>query len=172
VNSWLQENLVCPRDHSNLLLNEEGLVCAFGHIYPVIDGIPIMLLEEAKPTHGECSRTLELVSTDKAFYQGSEELDRQDTVDAYVQQIVGGTCGHMYRPLIGKLSRYPIPEIRLPQGSGQILLDIGCNWGRWCISAARKGYSCVGIDPSLRAIRAACRVARQLGVSVSYIVAD
>jgi SAM-dependent methyltransferase len=52
------------------------------------------------------------------------------------------------------------------------LLEIGCNWGRWCLAAARRGYRVVGIDPSLEAIAAARRVARQLGVEATYLVAD
>jgi ubiquinone/menaquinone biosynthesis C-methylase UbiE len=36
-------------------------------------------------------------------------------------------------------------------------LDIGCSWGRWSISAARRGWHVIGIDPSLGAIMAARR---------------
>ena len=43
----------------------------------------------------------------------------------------------------------------LPRGP---LLDIGCSWGRWSLAAARKGYSVVGIDPSLGAVMAARRI--------------
>jgi len=53
-----------------------------------------------------------------------------------------------------------------------LLLDIGCNWGRWSISAARAGYRAVGVDPSFEAIVAARRIARQLGAQTRYVVAD
>jgi SAM-dependent methyltransferase len=53
-----------------------------------------------------------------------------------------------------------------------LFLEIGSNWGRWCIAAAQRGYRVVGIDPSLRSILAARRVARQLGVPALYLVAD
>ncbi len=78
----------------------------------------------------------------------------------------------MYRSLIGKLPRYPIPELRLPPGHGEYFLDIGCNWGRWSISAARAGYNPVGIDVAFNSIVAARRIARQLGVSAYYLAAD
>lgn len=78
----------------------------------------------------------------------------------------------MYKGLAGKLRRYPIPELRLPEAPGQYLLDLGCNWGRWSVAAARKGYRVFGIDPSLEAALAARRVAAQCGVSPTYIVAD
>ena len=57
--------------------------------------------------------------------------------------------------------------------NGELLLDIGCNWGRWTIAAAQRGYRPIGIDPSFEAIVAARRIARQLGVDdARYVVAD
>jgi 2-polyprenyl-3-methyl-5-hydroxy-6-metoxy-1,4-benzoquinol methylase len=171
MDKWIEEHLVCPRDYKNLKARDNVLVCSAGHTYPYIDGIPIMLLKEAKPTHGEYYKTFEQLITDRSLYPIDDEINR-DAVDPYVQKVVAATCGIMFKPLINKLSRYPIPELPLPQSSGQYFLDIGCNWGRWCIAAARKGYIPIGIDPSLDAIRAARRVAKQLGVSVNYLVAD
>jgi SAM-dependent methyltransferase len=78
----------------------------------------------------------------------------------------------MYRHLIGSLDRYPIPDMPLPAGEGRTLLDVGCSWGRWTIAAARRGYTAVGIDPSLGAVMAARRAAAQLGVDTHYVVGD
>ena len=78
----------------------------------------------------------------------------------------------MYRHLIGKLDRYPIPDIPMPPGLGRRLLDVGCSWGRWSLAASAAGYDTVGIDPSLGAVMAARRVARQLGSSNRYLVGD
>lgn len=93
-------------------------------------------------------------------------------IDPVVQFMVAATNGILYEPLLGQLRDVPIPDLRLPHGSGQTLLDIGCNWGRWSIAAARKGYDVVGIDPSLGAIMAAKRTSASLGLKVRYIVAD
>jgi SAM-dependent methyltransferase len=93
-------------------------------------------------------------------------------VDPYVQTAVAGTNGLMYVSLVGRLSEYPIPTLNLPPAAGATLLDIGCNWGRWCIAAGRLGYSPVGIDPSLEAVQAARRVAAQLGVPARFVVGD
>ena len=94
-------------------------------------------------------------------------------IDPFVQDMIAGTNGLMYRPLIGRLDRYPVPKFPLPKCAGKFCLDIGSSWGRWSIAAAQEGYSVIGMDPSLEAIKAARRVARQLGVSrVFYIVAD
>jgi SAM-dependent methyltransferase len=74
--------------------------------------------------------------------------------------------------MIGKLRSYPIPELRLPAGEGKTFLDLGCNWGRWSIAAARKGYAVIGVDPSLGAVMAARRVAERLGLPIRHVVAD
>jgi ubiquinone/menaquinone biosynthesis C-methylase UbiE len=60
----------------------------------------------------------------------------------------------------------------MPSGNGASFLEIGCSWRRWSTAAARAGYRLVGIDPSLKGIRAAQRVARQLGIEAIYLVAD
>jgi SAM-dependent methyltransferase len=62
--------------------------------------------------------------------------------------------------------------LRLPDGDGKLLLDVGCSWGRWCVAAARKNYHVVGIDPSLGAVLAAKRVANQLGLNIRFVVGD
>jgi SAM-dependent methyltransferase len=70
------------------------------------------------------------------------------------------------------LPEYPIPELRLPAGGRRTFLEVGCNWGRWCVAAARRGYVPTGIDPSLKGVQAARRVAEQLGVEAEYVVGD
>src|SRR5207249_4829005 len=93
-------------------------------------------------------------------------------IDPVVAYLVAATNGLMYRHLVGTLSSYPIPEIRLSPGNGRRFLDVGCGWGRWCVAANAKGFEAIGIDPSLGAVMAARRVARHLGVSIQYVVAD
>ena len=93
-------------------------------------------------------------------------------VDPVVAFLIAATSGNTYKHLVGRLDGYPIPELRLQNARGKRFLDLGCNWGRWCIAAARKGYEVVGIDPSQGAIMAARRVARQLDLPIRYIVGD
>lgn len=171
MNDWFEKNLVCPRDHQPLALRG-NLVCAFGHEYPYVDGIPVMLMAEERPTHGACVDSIHQAACGSGLHDPDDATENRVGVDPYVQGAIAGTCGYMYAPLMGQLSRYPIPQIRLPAGCGQVLLDIGCNWGRWSISAARAGYKVVGIDPSLDAIRAAYKVAKQCEVSALFIVGD
>jgi SAM-dependent methyltransferase len=89
-----------------------------------------------------------------------------------VQEVIGATCGRLYEHLIAELPEYPIPELRLPPGDGRRFLEVGSNWGRWCVAAARRGYAPTGIDPSLKGVQAARRVAEQLGVDAEYVVGD
>jgi SAM-dependent methyltransferase len=146
-------------------------LCENGHGYAVIEGIPILLVSETAQTHIEGSRAL-------ALAEGREPMNlpqfkiAADEVDPFVKNVIGATNGALYQHLVGNLNEYPIPELRLPGGDDKLFLEIGCNWGRWCIAAARLGYRCVGIDPSLKAIRAARRVARQIGIDAYYVVAD
>ena len=189
MDQWLQDNLVCPRDHLGLTLQEGKLACAQGHRYPVVDGIPVMLLDEVEQTLWVASASLERARSDSGE-ESRESIPFADTlgiddderdqlqrlprlpVDPVVQMSVAKTCGRLYAPVIGQLARYPIPELRLPPSHGERFLDIGCNWGRWSIAAARLGYDVVGIDPSLGAVMTARRICGQLGLECRFVVAD
>jgi len=49
IDERLLKILVCPQCHGELLLKSDRLVCqGCGLRYPVRDGIPIMLIEEAE----------------------------------------------------------------------------------------------------------------------------
>jgi SAM-dependent methyltransferase len=89
-----------------------------------------------------------------------------------VQQEIVKTNGILYRGTEGGLARYPIPNFPLPAGRGRKLLDIGCNWGRWCVAASRNGFEAIGIDPSLTAVQAAYRASRQLATTPEFVVGD
>jgi len=149
-------DLVCPRDRTAL---RDG-ACEQGHEYEVVDGIPVLLVDEDEPTHAACGRIEQLPPPPK------------DGVDPFVQEVIGATCGRLYEHLIADLPEYPIPELRLPPGGRRTFLEVGSNWGRWCVAAARRGYVPTGIDPSLKGVQAARRVAEQLGVDAEYVVGD
>ena len=176
MNEWLRKNLVCPRDKQELKTDGNNLVCHENHVYPVVDDIPVMLVEEVEHIHNYITETLEKVAEIQT--SGTNEISSDngnissDAVDEYVQSEIFRTCGNLYVPLSQKLPRYPIPEFRLPRGNGERLLDVGCNWGRWTIAAAQNDYQPVGIDPSLEAVSAARRVSKQLGVETDFVVGD
>jgi len=167
----LASALVCPRDHSSLEARGRALHCAAGHRYPVLDEIPIMLLDDREQTQWVADDALRQAAQAESDSSGDRVLAPGE-VDDYVVHEITATGGFFYRPLAGSLSAYPIPVLRLPPAPGARLLDLGCNWGRWCIAAARLGYTPFGIDPSLDGIRAARRVARQLHIDAHYVVGD
>ena len=161
LDEWLEKHLVCPRDRKHVEKDGDNLRCPAGHEYPIIDGIPVLRIDGVpRIRHNVTS----LVGDDES----------PDKIDPYVQHIIAATNGLLYLPMVNRLETYPIPSLPLPAAPRPDLrfLDIGCNWGRWCISSARGGYVPVGIDHRLDALQAARRVAQQLGVSASYVVAD
>ena len=182
---------MCPRNLSPLKVKGGHLVSSDNYEYPIIDGVPVMLLEESIPTIALARESLARAkgaTVDRRAPElyleslGISEEEKAElaeffksahgVIDPAVSFIVGATNGILYKHLIGKLNHYPIPDLRLPISRNEMFLDIGCNWGRWCIAAEQKGCHCIGIDPSLGAIMAARRVARQLGLSPKYVVAD
>lgn len=150
--------LVCPRDHADLVREADALVCPDGHRYPIADDVPLLLIGDVEGTHRSCRQSLE------------DPVLRD--MDLFIKWAIASTCGNLYKHLIGTLPSYPIPAIRLPPGDGRDFLEVGCNWGRWCVSAARRGYRAVGIDSSFDGVRAARHVANDLGVDAQYLVGD
>lgn len=193
IDPWYLKNLVCPVDKTALEYKNNLLVSASGREYPVVSGVPVMLVEGVDQTIALANASLERArGSEHVIDKRAEEyfleslgisenekqgivklLESQDLkVDPVVQFIIGATSGYAYKDMIGKVNEYPIPELRLPEGNGKSLLDIGCNWGRWSIAASRKGYDVIGLDPSLGAAMSAKRVAGQLGLSIRFIVGD
>jgi SAM-dependent methyltransferase/uncharacterized protein YbaR (Trm112 family) len=171
VGPRLWDLLVCPRDKEALQREGTSLICRQGHRYAVIDDVPVLLVSEAEQTHIEGTRALAVAELADASSLPKFEV-KPGEIDPFVRNAIGATNGGLYQHLVGNLKEYPIPRLRLPPGDGRLLLEVGCNWGRWCIAAARAGFRPIGIDPSLKAIRAANRVARQLGIKAEYAVAD
>ena len=141
-------------------------------------GMGEVLLRGAKDRQGMDDRMpnfyLDSLGICEEAKNGITRLAREGSskVDPVVSYIIAATNGNMYKHLVGKLESYPIPNLRLPKGDGHSFLDIGCSWGRWSIAAARKGYTVIGIDPSMGRIMSARRVSHSLGVPIKYLVAD
>ena len=139
-------SVACPRDRLPLEKDEDSLVCGGGHRYPVVDGLPILVPDDATPTQPGYWAT-EAQIAEVLASAAAEVTDETAGVDPYVKRLLVGTNGNLYRRLAEKsVERYPIPHLPLPPGDGRVLLDIGCNWGRWSIAAARAGST-----PSRRA---------------------
>jgi SAM-dependent methyltransferase/uncharacterized protein YbaR (Trm112 family) len=190
IDPWFAENLVCPVDHRPLRAGAGELLCADGHRYQVVDDVPVMLRADVPQTIGLADASLRRAAgqghdprAPELYLEslGISETEKAEmlqlaagkgAIDPVVAYLIAATNGLMYRHLIGRLDRYPIPGIPVPPGHGRRLLDVGCSWGRWSLAASAAGYDTVGIDPSLGAVMAARRVARQLGSANRYVVGD
>jgi SAM-dependent methyltransferase/uncharacterized protein YbaR (Trm112 family) len=187
LDATLLNVLACPRDHLDLHLKDGELACAQGHRYAIVDGIPIFLLAEKEQTIGIAQASLQ-AATSRAGWplyldtlglaehekRGVERdwAEGRKTIDPAISHLIGATSGFGYVDLIGNLQSYPIPDIPVADGAGERLLDIGCNWGRWSVSAARKGWRVLGIDPSLGAVLAAQRAASSQGLDLAFVCGD
>lgn len=194
IDEWYLKNLVCPIDSTALSFVDGHLVSANGRRYPVVDGIPVLLVRGEKQTIGVAQdsidraeggfeltdlRAPELYAETLGISRDEKEqlldlyMNARTHIDPVAMMMIGATCGHAYKDLVGRLQQYPIPSISLsPRKPGDLLLDVGCNWGRWSISAAKKGFSVVGVDPSLGAIMAARRIAKEFHFDTKVLVAD
>jgi SAM-dependent methyltransferase len=191
IPSWLRALLRCPADGAELAEREQLLVCPKGHEFGVVDGVPVMLTESDDETlwvrsaslaaarqvrHGSRASSDLFVDTigctPDVRARLSSEPHGLSTVDPVASSLVLATNGLLYKNLVGKLTRAPIPILSLPEGAGRILLDVGCSWGRWSIAGAQQGYFAVGIDPSLGAVLAAKRLAGRFGLQAAFVVGD
>lgn len=186
IDDQLLALLACPRDRGELRIEDGHLCCSRGHRYPIVNGVPVLLLAEKQQTIGladaslkaAASRTghplyVETLGLSSAQKREVERTWRPDgAVDAAISYVVGATSGRGYANSIGRLTGYPIPDIPLGAGSGRTLLDVGSGWGRWSVSAAQKGWRVVGIDPSLGAVMAARRAFSGRGLTMAFVCGD
>jgi SAM-dependent methyltransferase/uncharacterized protein YbaR (Trm112 family) len=186
IDKRLLELLECPRDHSKLHLENGHLCCARGHEYPIVGGIPVFLLAEKEQTIGLAATSLKAAEsgTGGPLYLdtlGICEAEKHgierdwidgSKIDGVISYLVGATSGCGYVDIIGRLENYPIPDIPVGKGNGELLLDVGSNWGRWSVSAARKGWRVIGIDPSLGAVLAAQRAFSRMNLDLAFVCGD
>ena len=182
--------LVCPSDGSPLSREGRVLKCLNEHKFPIIRDVPVLLRCDVPQTIGIASASLRYAWADVEGKHAdgwfietlgiSDEqkqgvrvaASRSYNVDPVASHLVAATNGILYKKIVGRLHDYPVPTIRLPNGKGKSLLDVGCSWGRWSIAAAKKGYMPTGVDPSLGAVLAAKRIANSLGLPFRGVVAD
>src|SRR5580700_347845 len=186
IDARLLALLECPRDRSELRLERDHLYCAHGHIYPVVNGVPVFLLAEREQTIGIATASLAAAesATGGPLYidtlglaeeqkRGIErDWNAAGSIDPAISYLIGATSGWGYVNLVGRLASYPIPDIPVERSNGELLLDVGSNWGRWSVSAARKGWRVVGIEPSLGAIMAAKRAFSTPDLDIAWVCGD
>ncbi len=187
----LENILASPIDGTPLRRVGDTLKSDSGHEFPIVQGIPIMLLPDTNDTIGAMAAsrvvvaamgdsnahdpyyldTLGLTPEERTRFR-KEAGSHDPEIDPVAAFMIGATNGILYKNLVGRLPRYPIPHFRLADGKDKLLLDLGCNWGRWCVAAARSGFLPIGLDPQFGAVLAAKRVAEQLGVKAFFVCGD
>ncbi len=177
LSPWLLAKLACPVHHTPLTPDKDQLACGHGCRYSVVHGIPVLLSpQSADFPHDVFGTTLTAIADGSAWTDyGNSAPDLGVKIDPWVAEMVGATNSNLYKHLVGRLQRYPLPKPPFHDLSNKgTLLDIGCGWGRWALATALNGQQSIGIDPSLRSVLAAARVAKQLGVAeqTAFVVAD
>ncbi|MES1165829.1 MAG: hypothetical protein ABUR63_08730, partial [Verrucomicrobiota bacterium] len=108
LDSWYLDNLVCPRHRLSLRWDDPRLVCAQGDSYAVVDGVPVLLVDDVAQTHEAAAKSLNRGNGGNGDISA---LDQPQGLHPFVQQNLLATHGLMYRSV--KLTEYPIPQIRL-----------------------------------------------------------
>lgn len=155
------EMLWCAEHDAALRCADGKLVCEAGHEIRVERGVPVFAREPRREPKPLNMPTLAARSEPGA-------------VDAFVDDWIVNTNGNLYWRVRGCLPRYPIPAwpARAANRPGEVLVDIGCGWGRWTIAAARAGYAAWGVDVHLDALWAAQRVTGQLEIAADFACCD
>ena len=74
IDPRLRERLVCPRDHGPLSDANGALRCAAGHVYPIVDGVPVMLIADVPQTFKAAGASLARASGSTARSQGARSV--------------------------------------------------------------------------------------------------
>ena len=144
--AWLR----CPVSGEPLHVSADKLMTKDGHTYDVVEGIPCLIPATMEPTHSGYADAM------------AKEADRKFSidVDSFMDRMLVPTCGNLFHGV--KLrGRYPIPDMpkELPEG---LVLDVGCNWGRWSIGASSAKRRLIGIDVEIETMLVAQALARKL----------
>ncbi len=165
-------NLIkCPNCSNELIFFKEEIICnSCEEKYPIIFDVPVLI------TKKKCE-SLGLDYYTESFKEKIIDLTlfkKNEFGIMALNEILVYTNGILYEK-INKPTKYPIPDIPFErnQSDKNLLIDIGCGWGRWTISAAQKGYNAVGIDKNLIWLIFAKKMAEQLNIkNCNFICCD
>lgn len=171
LQQWVIGNLVDPVDRSPLLWTGHSLENSLSGVsYPVVEGVPVLIRQSIRGNHPGIKQVDEQV---EQLSSATQPPPPTKGLHPFVSQQLAATGGYLYRSIQHSISEYPIPQIRVvPRDPTGVLLDVGCNWGRWTISAARAGIPAVGVDPNLEAVLVANQICQNLGIPCFFVAAD
>ena len=157
--------LQCPNcKYEELIHSEKQLVCSqCKELYPIIFDIPILI------TKSKCEKLgLKYHDTNvqNEIMSSNDFQKNSNGILNYIKNILRGTNGILYEK-IKEPKKYPfanVPFSKIEKNSKEILLDVGCGWGRWTINAAQKNYTSIGIDLSLKSLMVAKTICKELNI--------
>ena len=140
--------------------------------YNIIDGVPILLIDNSYFIKKNPKNLFEKkYDTNNLYKKNSQGLYK------YICKFIPSTSGFLYKEKNlknGFFYSYPIPTIDLPKAKAKRnkFLDLGCGWGRWVFSAAKKKYFAIGVDANINFLILANRIAREKNYNSIFIMAD
>lgn len=155
VPDWLRQLLVCPVCRVPLRWSDEAGCSVCGRHYPVVDGIPVLLTEDAR---GDGHKAGQAAHFDHAVAH-EFEVERPRGTPA------------LYRFLIEEKLRRSVRSLRLLLPGATVLVVCGGS-GMEAEFLARQGARVICSDISLGAAGRAAERARRHGVSFTVLVAD
>lgn len=170
----LEGRLACPACRGPLLSAVNSIDCpACGRAYPIIDGIPVLLIDVAASGHDEIDHhavaNAGAAIADAHKSSQAEHFDRQ-VVEEYEITRPHGTP-RMFRFLLGEKFRRAISSLG-PEIVGASALTVCGGSGMDAEFLARAGAHVVASDLSLGAARRTQERARRYGLEIASIVAD
>jgi SAM-dependent methyltransferase len=160
--------LVCPRCHARPTSAADGLRCGkCGKVYPIVDGIPVLLLDVQAAEHDELHEHHHTRAARNQ--QQTQFFDHQVDVEFEVTRPHGTPA--LYRWYYEEKFRISIAglEAMLP---GATVLTVCGGSGMDAEFLALRGARVIASDLSLGAMRRTCERARRYNLPIEPLVAD
>jgi uncharacterized protein YbaR (Trm112 family) len=119
IEPWYLANLVWPRDPGDLHVTEGGLTCAAGHHYRVVDGVPVMLLEDVRQTLEVATTSLDAADVAQFQFEVIELGNAMPSARASVRRFSTNCNGAKKQPPGSLDPRRPTSVAPAPGGGGQ-----------------------------------------------------
>ncbi len=162
----LRSLLVCPACRGTLAWSPDEARCeACGLTYPIVDDIPVLLVDQSAAEHDE----LDHLHGHEHKHQQAAFFDRDEAAEFEIVRPHGTAA--LYRWLLREKFRRSVRGLRpLPKGGTALTVCGGS--GMDAEFLARSGMHVIASDISIGAARRARERARRYGLAITPIVAD
>ena len=170
----IKKYLICSNCKSSKLkdFNSKIICKSCNQNYPIIYGIPILI------TAKKCLRLnldYHKKNFEKRILNNNNFEENEFGIIKDLKNILMSTSGFLYDKA-KDIIKYPLAKLpfsKLNKNKHKKLLDIGCGWGRWTISSAKKGYESIGIDLSINNLIIAKKISEKLNLkNCNFVCCD